>query len=236
MAFRHTKRSPGCRGRSGGRKGSGRSKHKRLQEGVDVQILFGIECVDEGGVAGDVILTSQQRCTEGIGRRLLQSRESGPQARRPRVERKREKLEAWNLRTRRSEQGLMPWRRRKEYKEGRVSLPKEEGIRKMYGESSWKSKMRPRVARNWTSRRKSRGRLYERSTDWALLHRKCRRTSRSHCSISCKRWRKGGMISCLSTRGCKRSHKRHKASKTRGKYAERQLGDKRRNVGNQRTI
>ena len=30
-----------------GRKGSGRSNHNRGQEGVDVQILFGIECVDE---------------------------------------------------------------------------------------------------------------------------------------------------------------------------------------------
>ena len=31
-----------------GRKNSGRSNHNRWQEGVDVQILFRIECVDEG--------------------------------------------------------------------------------------------------------------------------------------------------------------------------------------------
>ena len=30
-----------------GRKDSGRSNHNRWQEGVDVQILFRIECVDE---------------------------------------------------------------------------------------------------------------------------------------------------------------------------------------------
>ena len=41
-------------------------------------------------------------------------------------------------------------------------------------------------------------------------------------------------ISCLSTKECTRSHKRYKASRTREKYAERELGGKRRNVEHQR--
>ena len=56
---------------------------------------------------------------------------------------------------------------------------------------------------------------YERSRDCPLLQRKCTRTSWSQCNISWKRWRKGGTISCLSARRCKRGHKRYKTSKTR---------------------
>ena len=97
----------------------------------------------------------------------------------------------------------------------RVSLLKEEEeeTRKMCGEISWKSKMRPSVARNWMNRSKRCRRSYERSTDCRMFPRICRRASRSHCSTSCKRWRKGGTISCLRTRRCKRG-KRYKASRT----------------------
>ena len=62
---------------------------------------------------------------------------------RRRVGRNTEKFGVWKQRKRSSERGLMPWKRRKECKEGRVSFPEEEEIRKMCGESSWKSKMRP---------------------------------------------------------------------------------------------
>ena len=64
-----------------------------------------------------------------------------------------------------SEQGLMPWKRRKEYKRGRVSLLKKEGIRKKYWEIAWKSRMRPNVAENWMNRGKRCRRSCERSTD-----------------------------------------------------------------------
>ena len=44
--FQTQKRSHGCRPGQG-RKGSGRSNHYRWHQGADVQILFGVECVDE---------------------------------------------------------------------------------------------------------------------------------------------------------------------------------------------
>ena len=149
-----------------------------------------------------------------------------------RVERKREKLEAWKLRIKSSEHELMLWKRREEHKRGQVSLLKKKETRKNYGETVWKSRMTPSVAENWMNRGK-RG-SYERSKYCPLLQWECRRTSWSQCNISCKRWRKGGTISCLSTRGCKRGHKRYKASRIKGKYAERKLGGKRRNAENQR--
>ena len=144
-----------------------------------------------GGVAGNVTITSRRGCTESTGRRSLLSRESGLQVFRRRVERKTEKLEAPKLRRRNSEQGLMPWRRRKEYKGGQVSLLQKKGTRKTCGEIAWKSRMRPSVAENWMNRGKRCRRSYERSTDRPLFPRKCRRASRSHCSTSCKMWRKG---------------------------------------------
>ena len=47
-----------------------------------------------GGVAGDVTITSQRGCTGSIGKRLVQSQESGLQALRRRVKRKTEKRDA----------------------------------------------------------------------------------------------------------------------------------------------
>ena len=127
-----------------------------------------------GGVAGVVTVTSRRGCKGSTGRRSLQSRESGLQALQRRVGRKTEKHGAWKQIIKSSEQELMPWKRRKECKEGRVSLLKEEWIRKLCGESSWKSKMKPRDARNWMSRRKSCRRSYEMSTDCRLLPKKSR--------------------------------------------------------------
>ena len=87
--------------------------------------------------------------------------------------------------------------------------------------------------KNWMKREKDTERA-TRGRKIVLLHKKCRRTSWSQCNISCKRWRKGGTISCLSTKRCKRWHKRYKESKTREKITERKLGGKRRNAKNQR--
>ena len=56
----------------------------------------------------------------------LQSQENGPQAHQRRVERRTEKLGVWKQKTRSSEQGLMPWERRKECKEDRASRPEKE--------------------------------------------------------------------------------------------------------------
>ena len=45
------------------------------------------------------------------------------------------------------------------------------------------------------------------STECRLFPKRCRRVSWSQCSTGGKRWRKGGMISCLSTRSFKKGHK-----------------------------
>ena len=87
--------------------------------------------------------------------------------------------------------------------------------------------------KNWMKREKDTERA-TRGRKIVLLHKKCRRTSRSQCNISCKRWKKGGTISCLSTKRCKRWHKRYQESKTREKITERKLGGKRRNAESQR--
>ena len=157
-----------------------------------------------GGVAGDVTTTSWRGCTGSFGRRSLQSRESGLQARRRGVRR-----------TRSSEQGLMP-RKRKEGSQKGAGIPfKEEGLGRSV-EIAWKPRMRPSVAENWMNREGSCSRSYEWSTDCPSCQRKCMRASRSRCSTSCKRWRKGGTISCLSTRRCKRGRRRYKASRKEG--------------------
>ena len=97
------------------------------------------------GVAGDVTTTSQRGYTRSIGRRLLQSQESGLQALRRRVGRKTEKRDAWNVKIRSSEQGLLPWKRRKEDKR----------CQETRGEIAWKSRTRPSVAKNWMNRGKN---------------------------------------------------------------------------------
>ena len=173
-----------------------------------------------GGVAGDVIMISRRRCTGSAGRRSQQSQESGLQARRPRVERKREKFGAWELRVDSSEHELMPWKRKEgAQKVSGISFKEEGDSEEVWGDSV-QVEMTPSVAEKWMNRGKRCSGSNERSKDCPWLQRKCRRTSWSHCNISCKRWKKGGTISCLSTRGCKRGHKRYKASRTRGKYAE----------------
>ena len=140
-----------------------------------------------GGVASDVTITSQRGCTGSIGRRLVQS---GLQALRRRVGRKTEKRDAWKLKIRSSEQGLLLWKRRQEDKRSQVSLFKKRRTRETCGEIAWKSRMRPSVAENWTQRKKIQRRSCVRSTDCLLFPRKCWRASRSHYSTSCKKWKK----------------------------------------------
>ena len=93
---------------------------------MDVQILFRIECLEEVALQSMLQQHSGEAAREVLAGRSLQSQESGLQALRRRVARKTGKLEAWKLRARSSEQGLMPWETRKEYKMGQASPSKEE--------------------------------------------------------------------------------------------------------------
>ena len=71
-----------------GRKGSGGSNHNRWQKGVVVQILFGVECVDEKALQAvfSLHLGGAVREEKAGGRSKVGS---GLRARRARVERKR---------------------------------------------------------------------------------------------------------------------------------------------------
>ena len=101
---------------------------------MDVQNSVLSQTCGRGGVAGDVTVTSRRGCKGSTGRRSLQSQENGLQAHQRRVERRTEKVGVWKQRTRSSGRGLMPWKGRKERKEGRVSRREKEENRKMFGE------------------------------------------------------------------------------------------------------
>ena len=207
----------GCRARSGP-KGFWRRQSQSMAERSGRANSVRSRMCGRGGVAGDVIMTSRQGCTGSTGRVAEE-------------ERKARSLEAENeeLRARIDAMGK---------NEGVQNGPgisfKEEGDLEEVWRDYMEAEDEDECRRNWMKREKRYRRSYERSRDCLLLRRKCRRTSRSQCNISCKRWRKGGTISCLSTRRCKRGHKRYKASKTRDKFSERELGGKRRNAENQR--
>ena len=108
--------------------------------------------------------------------------------------------------------------------------PSKKDTRKKCGETVWKSRMTPSVAQKLDEQRKKMQRELREVERLSL----CKKTSWSQCSINCKRLRKRGTISCLSTKGHKRGHKRYQASRTREKYAERELGGKRGNAENQK--
>ena len=114
----------------------------------------------------------------------------------------------------------MPWKRRKECKEGRVSLIEKEENRKMFGESLWKLKMRLTAAESWTNRRKSCRRSYEMSTDRRLFPKRCRiiMESSQHQLQEVQKRRHDLMREHQKVQ--KRSQK-IQASRTRGKYAGR---------------
>ena len=83
-----------------------------------------------GGVAGDVTVTSRRGCTGSTGMRLLKKSgewSTGSSAS-SREERKSKSQEAWLLRIRSSEQGLMPRKTRKEYKGARYPLKRRRGL------------------------------------------------------------------------------------------------------------
>ena len=97
-----------------------------------------------------------------------------------------------------------------------------------------KEGMMPSVAENWMIRGKRCRGSYERSKDCLSLQRKCKRTSWSHCSINCKRFRKKrNDLMPEHQRLQKRSQKIHSIQE-REEYAERELRGKRRNAENQR--
>ena len=170
IAFRHTRKSHGCRARSGP-KGFWRKKPQSMAERSGRANSVRSRMCGRDGVAGDVIMTSRRGCAGSFGRRSQQSRESGLQARRARVGRKREKLEAWKPRMKSLEHELMLWERTKECKMGQASPLKKKGTWKKYGETVWKSRMRMSVEENWMKREKRYRRGYERSRDGSLLQR-----------------------------------------------------------------
>ena len=180
MAFRHK--------RNGAR--SGPKGFWRKQSMAERRNSVRSRTCGQDGVAGDVITISRRRCTGSTRRRSQQSQELGLLPRRARVGRKREKLEAWKPRIKSLEHELMLWERRKEHKWGQVSPLQKKGTRKKCGETVWKSRMTPNVAKKWMNRGKRCRGSYERSKDCPLLQRKCKRTSWSQCNISCKKCRK----------------------------------------------
>ena len=177
-----------------------------------MQILFGVECVD------DVLQTMLQQHPSGATREVsagvcCKVRRVVYRSLRRRVGRKTEKRDAWNVKIRSSEQGLLPWKRRKEDKRGQETR----------GETAWKSRMRPSVAKNWMNRGKTcrrSPRLMQESLKESLQHQM-------------QEVKKGGTIACLSTRRCKREHERYKASRTKETSAERKFGSKRGNAETQ---
>ena len=167
MSFRHKRISHGCPARSGPKGFWLKQSHSMAERSGRANSVRSRMC-GRDGVAGDVIITSRRSCTRSFRRRSQQSRESGLQARRARA--RREKLGAWKPRTKSLEHELM--------------------LRKKYGETARKSRMRMSVEENWMKRERRYRGSYERSKDCPLLQRKCRRISWSQCSISCKRWTK----------------------------------------------
>ena len=90
----------------------------------------------QDGVAGDVIITSRRRCTGSMSRRSQQSQETGLLARRARVERKREKLEAWKPRIKILQHEVRLWER-KEGSQNGSGVSFEEG----HSEEVWRDCM-----------------------------------------------------------------------------------------------
>ena len=94
--FQTQTRSHGCRARSGP-KGLWQNQSRSVAERSGRANSVRSRMCGRDGVAGDVIITYQRGCM-GSTSRQSQQRESGLQARRDRVVRKREKLEAWKPR------------------------------------------------------------------------------------------------------------------------------------------
>ena len=95
----------------------------------------------QGGIAGAVIMTSQQVCEGSTGKRSSQGMENGLRAPQHRVERKKGGARAWRQRMRSLEPGLRPCKRRKakESKEGRGFHEGEKAAWKKSGVWRWTS-------------------------------------------------------------------------------------------------
>ena len=70
---------------------------------------------------------------------------------------------------------------------GPSSLLKKKEIRKMCGEISWRSKMRPRVARNWMNGRSARGEVEKKRHDLMPEHQKAQKRSQNIQTLQDKR-------------------------------------------------
>ena len=85
MAFRHKRRSHGCRARSGPKWFWQKQLHSMAGRSSGRANSVRNRMCGRGGVAGDVIITSRRRCTGSFSRRSQQSQETGLQAHQPRV-------------------------------------------------------------------------------------------------------------------------------------------------------
>ena len=99
----------------------------------------------------------------------------------------------------------------KESKEGKDSHPGEKVVWRKSGVWKWTWRTRSRVARSWMSKGGNCRRSCAILKSSLVCRKSFRKTSRVICNSSFKRWSKGGMTSCQSTRKCSKDHKRHKA-------------------------
>ena len=77
---------------------------------------------------------------------------------------------------------------------------------------TWTWRRRSRAAKSWMSKiKKLLKELREIEKFSLFVERGFRKASRVTCSSNCKRWSKGGMASCQSTRKCRKDHKTYKA-------------------------
>ena len=167
-----------------------------------------------GGVAGAAIMTSQHICVGSAGRRSPQGLENGLRAPRRQAERNTESPKNWRQKMRSFGPGLRPWRRKEgeEPKEGKAFHPgdksgmEEECGMDMDVEDEIESRKKL-VSRTGSCRRSC-----EKLKNSRVCRKMFRKASSVTCSSNCKRWSKGGMMSCQSTRKCRTDHKHAKHS------------------------
>ena len=94
--------------------------------------------------------------------------------------------------------------------------------------------MRPSVADNWIQRKKMQKELRE-VDRLSFVSEEMQESLKESLQHQLQEVvKKGGTISCPSTRRCKRERKRYKASRTKEKSAERKFGSKRGNAETER--
>ena len=176
-----------------------------------------IQMCGRGGDAGSVIVTCRQGCTGSTGGQSPRSQESGRQALQLQVERKTERHGAWKQRKKELRARIEAVEKKggEGVQEGQCfHCREEEG-----SDDVWEEFMD--VEDEWERR------SCVTSKGSHVSQKKYGKPSKSQCSTSCKRLRKGGMISCQSIRKCRKGPKRYKESRTQEKFAERKCCSKR---------